>query len=109
MKQLTVCPRCQSDEISQELTGWDAVLQVEKIQRVWHCSNCGLTFETPEELLVADDDPFPVNKPIAIAICGCCGDEIPVDEANEGGSLGYGVLCNDCYAERISGIGLEED
>lgn len=95
MKQLTVCPRCQREEISQELMDWDAVLQAEKIQRVWQCSNCGLTFDCPEELLVADD-PSPANEPIAM--CGCCGDEIPIDEANYD-SYGYGILCNDCYVE----------
>lgn len=61
IKQLTVCPRCQSEEISQELMDWDATLQVEKVQRVWLCFDCLATFERPEQIiLTAEDEDVPM-------------------------------------------------
>ena len=32
-------------------------------------------------------------------ICDRCGTEIMLDEANDGSELGWGELCNECYAE----------
>ncbi len=40
-------------------------------------------------------------------ICDCCGEEILVEEANDGGEFGYGTLCNDCYAEALPDEGDE--
>ena len=31
-------------------------------------------------------------------VCDRCGQEIPVAEANDADHLGYGALCNECYA-----------
>jgi len=41
-------------------------------------------------------------------ICDACGEEIPADEANFD-AFGYGVLCNECYAEARFEIEPEEE
>lgn len=45
-KSLTVCPRCQSKEIQQQLIA--AALGLEKVQRILRCANCTLVFDYPE-------------------------------------------------------------
>jgi hypothetical protein len=62
IKQFAVCPRCQSSDIRSELMDWDAVLEVEKVQRVWRCLDCQTTFNAPEEIiLTVEDEDIPLD------------------------------------------------